>query len=119
MIMMERRALVVITNLSGYLLFTLLFSLENLKIFWHKVTKIQLLIANTCLGTELWSTFYDLKKSYKLKQRSLEGSRQARRRLKPTKQNLSRFNRCKHGRICTRMRTKLRWQNLWPRDSET
>jgi hypothetical protein len=54
-----------------------------------------------CSRTELWSTFYDLTKSYKLEQRISQGSCQVHRDSQPAKRNLTkhqhRFNRCSTG----------------------
>ena len=56
---------------------------------------------HTCSRTKLWSTFYDLTKSYKLEQWISQGSRQACRGSKPALRNLTehqhRFNRCTTG----------------------
>jgi len=60
-------------------------------------------LKNICSRTELWSTFYDLSKSYKLEQRLSLGSRQARRNSRSAKRNL-----CEHkhmfNRFCAHMR---------------
>jgi len=51
-----------------------------------------------CSRTELWLTYYDSTKSYKLEQRLSQGSRQARRNSGSAKRNLCEhkhmFNRC-------------------------
>ena len=60
-------------------------------------------LKNICSRTELWSTFYDLSKSYKLEQRLSLGSRQACRNSRSAKRNL-----CEHkhmfNRFCAHMR---------------
>ncbi len=69
---------------------------------------------NTSSRTKLWSTFYDLTKSYKPEQRISQGSRQACRGSEPAKRNLSerqhRFNRCSTGATSASMKPKLETQ---------
>jgi hypothetical protein len=77
-------------------------------IYWN------LKLANQCTRTELWSTVYDLTKSYKLKQRLSRGSHQARQNSGPAKQNQYEhkhmFNRCSTG-------ANLKHSNSFPIDA--
>jgi len=50
---------------------------------------VNIMFSYKCLRTELWSTYYDLTKSYKLKQRISQGSCKACQGSEPDKQNLS------------------------------
>jgi len=87
---------------SHYIKFKITFKQKLLFKIHHK----------TCSRTELWSTFYKLNESYKLEQRSSQGSRHARQAR--AQQNLMNTNTCSIDSPQAHLRAQVGVQVCWP-----